>query len=85
MICFDVTDSVLDIMELLKGADNTKKMWELVQQPGSIEVLMQSANTPQVLSQSKIIRQITINLNFKMGKYVNDKIGVALNTIVSCI
>ncbi|XP_056019725.1 uncharacterized protein LOC125668687 isoform X2 [Ostrea edulis] len=40
-------DSVLDIMELLKGADNTKKMWELVQQPGSIEVLMQSANTPQ--------------------------------------
>jgi hypothetical protein len=40
---------MLDIMELLKGADNTKKMWELVQQPGSIEVLLQSANTPQVV------------------------------------
>lgn len=40
---------MLDLFELLRGADNTQRLWELVQQPGAIEVLMHSANTPQVL------------------------------------
>lgn len=40
---------MLDLFKLLRGADNTKRLWELVQQPGAIEVLMHSANTPQVL------------------------------------
>lgn len=40
---------MLDLFELLRGADNTRRLWELVQQPGAIEVLMHSANTPQVL------------------------------------
>lgn len=45
----DITDTMLDLFELLRGADNTRRLWELVQQPGAIEVLMHSANTPQVL------------------------------------
>lgn len=40
---------MLDLFELLRGANNTRRLWELVQQPGAIEVLMHSANTPQVL------------------------------------
>ena len=35
-------------MELLRGADNTKKLWQLIQQPGAIEVLMHSADKQQV-------------------------------------
>lgn len=46
---FDITDTMVDLFELLRGADNTHRLWELVQQPGAIEVLMHSANTPQVL------------------------------------
>lgn len=45
----EITDTMLDLFELLRGADNTQRLWELVQQPGAIEVLMHSANTPQVL------------------------------------
>ncbi|XP_061191991.1 uncharacterized protein LOC133200204 [Saccostrea echinata] len=40
-------ESVLDLMVLLNGANNTQKLWKLIQQPGSIEVLIHSANTPQ--------------------------------------
>ncbi|XP_078319098.1 uncharacterized protein LOC111121791 isoform X3 [Crassostrea virginica] len=40
-------DTVLDVMELLRGADNTQKLWQLIQQPGAIEVLMHSADKQQ--------------------------------------
>lgn len=44
----NISDTVLDVMELLRGADNTQKLWQLIQQPGAIEVLMHSADKQQV-------------------------------------
>lgn len=60
---------MLDLFELLRGANNTRRLWELVQQPGAIEVLMHSANTPQVLLYDMYIGTTLLSVHLIYSTY----------------